>query len=96
VAWKRIEAGAPHFVFEVQVGGNFYEALAKLKHAWDTWNSRPFLVTTQAQKEKAAQWIRGSFHEIRAVLKVLPCEKVKELHDAVKKAGQLRHDLGID
>lgn len=27
------------------MAGNFYEALTKLKHAWDKWNSKPFLVT---------------------------------------------------
>jgi hypothetical protein len=47
VVWKRIERGDPNFVFEVQISGNFYEALAKLKHAWDKWNSRPFLVTNE-------------------------------------------------
>lgn len=96
VVWKRIEAGNPYAVFEVQVGGNFYEALAKLKHAWDKWNSRPFLVTSQQYKGKALEWIRGSFHEMERELKIIDCEKIKELHNAVKKARDLRAELGIN
>jgi predicted RNA-binding protein len=39
VIWKRIKAGTPSHVFEVQIGGNLEQALTKLKHAWDKWNS---------------------------------------------------------
>ncbi|NVM23748.1 MAG: hypothetical protein HWN68_18460 [Desulfobacterales bacterium] len=95
VAWKRIEAGNPHSVFEVQIGGNFYEALAKLKHAWDKWNSRPFLVTTDQYKERALHWLKGSFHEIEAEIKIVDCDKVKELYEAIKKAKGIITELGI-
>ncbi len=39
VIWKRIQKGVPTFVFEVQIGGNVTEALGKLKHSFDLWNS---------------------------------------------------------
>lgn len=95
VAWKRIEAGNPYAVFEVQIGGNFYEALAKLKHAWDKWNSRPFLVTTEQYKDRALEWIRGSFHEIETEMKIVDCNKIKELYEAIKKAKDIKAELGI-
>jgi len=95
VVWKRIEGGNPYAVFEVQIGGNFYEALAKLKHAWDKWNSRPFLVTTEQFKAKALAWIKGSFHEVEKEMTIVDCEKVKELYNAVKKAKDIKTDLGI-
>lgn len=58
VVWKRIKTGHPSHAFEVQIKGNFYQALAKLKHALDVWNSTPVLVTTdqfftQAELAKA-------------------------------------------
>jgi hypothetical protein len=95
VAWKRIERGDPTIVFEVQISGNFYEALAKLKHAWDKWNSRPFLVTTEAFRGKALDWVRGSFHEMQEELRIVDCEKVKELHEAIRKSKNLKEELGI-
>lgn len=95
VAWKRIEAGNPYAVFEVQIGGNFYEALAKLKHAWDKWNSRPFLVTTDQYKGKALEWVRGSFHEMQKELRIIDCQKVRELHEAIGKSKSLKEELGI-
>ena len=95
VAWKKIAAGNPYAVFEVQIGGNFYEALAKLKHAWDKWNSRPFLVTSEQYREKALAWVSGSFHEMQGELRIVDCEKVKELYEAAKKIKNLRAELGI-
>lgn len=95
VVWKRIELGNPYIVFEVQIGGNFYEALAKLKHAWDKWNSRPFLVTTEQYKEKALEWVRGSFHEIQREMLIVDCEKVKELYEAIRKIKSIKEELGI-
>ena len=95
VAWKRIAAGNPQAVFEVQIGGNFYEALAKLKHAWDIWNSRPYLVTTEQYKGKALQWLNGSFHEIESEVTIIACDRVRELYDAVRKAKEIESEFGI-
>jgi len=95
VAWKRIATGNPQYVFEVQIGGNFYEALAKLKHAWDIWNSRPYLVTTQQYRSKALQWLKGSFHEIESEVTIIECDRVRELHDAVRKAKEIKNEFGI-
>ena len=64
VVWKRIVKGNPYRAFEVQIGRNFFEALTKLKQAWDMWNSTPYLVTTDACMEKAKQLVEGSFHEM--------------------------------
>jgi hypothetical protein len=47
------------------MGGNFYEALTKHKHAWDKWNSKPFLVTTDTYELQAKALLEGSFHRMR-------------------------------
>lgn len=95
VVWKRIEAGSPYAAFEVQIGGNFYAALAKLKHAWDKWNSRPYLMTTEEYKRRAVEWVSGSFHEIERHIQIIDSAKVKDLYEAVKRARQLRDELDI-
>ena len=38
VVWRRLPESVPTYVFEVQVGGDLYHALGKLKHAYDIWN----------------------------------------------------------
>lgn len=43
VVWRRLPESVPTYVFEVQVSGDLYHALGKLKHAHDLWNSRIFL-----------------------------------------------------
>jgi len=52
VVWRKVERSVPTFVFEIQIGGDIYHAMAKLKHAFDLWNSNIFLVATIANKSK--------------------------------------------
>jgi len=89
VAWKRVAKGNPHAAFEVQIGGNFFEALTKLKHAWDTWRSVPILVTTDDYADKARQMVEGSFHEIHQQLRIIDPKDIGELHDAWKKIDEI-------
>lgn len=49
------------------MAGNFYEALTKLKHVLDKWNSRPYLVTTERYIERTKWLLEGSFHEMRGI-----------------------------
>jgi hypothetical protein len=64
VVWRRVERGSPTYVFEVQIGGDLYHAIGKLKHAHDLWNSNIFLVTARNDVAKAHQLLSGTFHEI--------------------------------
>ena len=95
VIWKRVETGDPYATFEVQIGGNFYEALAKLKHTWDKWNSRPFLVTTKECKPKAALWLKGAFHEVKDEIRIIDAKRIEEFYEALQKAKSLEKELGI-
>jgi hypothetical protein len=51
-------------VFEVQIGGDIYHAMSKLKHAFDLWNSHVFLVATMGDKSKYQELLSGTFHEV--------------------------------
>jgi len=35
VVWRRVQQSVPTYVFEIQIGGNLYQALVKLKHAFE-------------------------------------------------------------
>ena len=95
VAWKRITTGIPSHAFEIQIGGNFYEALAKLKHAYDKWNSKPILVTTEKYAKEAQNLLSGSFHEVRDVAKVVNWQNIVELYKLMRKTWKLRDQIGI-
>jgi len=95
VAWKRVSAGSPSHAFEVQIGGNFYEALSKLKHAYDMWNSKPILVTTEKYAEDATNLLQGSFHEIRNVISIVNWKRVSRLYELLKEAEATRKDVGL-
>lgn len=95
VVWRRVERSVPTYVFEVQVGGDVYHALAKLKHAFDLWNSHLFLVASQADSNKARNLLSGTFHEINDRVKFLELEKVEELYRRKKAYSDLEKELGI-
>jgi len=88
VVWRKVVKSVPTYVFEVQVGGDIYHALGKLKHAHDLWNSRIFLVADRVTVgDRISHLLSGTFHEIQAALQVLEVDRVTRLH-ALK--GELR------
>jgi predicted RNA-binding protein len=96
VVWRRVEKSVPTYVFEVQVGGDIYRALAKLKHAYDLWNSRIFLVAAVEEKSRVDNLLSGTFHEIRRRLRFLEINKVQQLYSHKKAYRELEKTLGID
>lgn len=95
VVWRRVEKSVPTYVFEIQVGGDIYHALAKLKHAHDLWNSRIFLVAGPADRDKAASLLSGTFHEIRDRIVFVEIEKMQELYTRKRAYRELEEDVGM-
>jgi hypothetical protein len=93
VVWKTITAGNPKWAFEVQMSGNFYEALTKLKHAWDKWNSKPILVTTDEYMAQAKSLLEGSFHEMREDARIVNWEKIVKLYRCLKEAYEIKSEI---
>jgi hypothetical protein len=93
VVWKKITAGNPQWAFEVQMGGNFYEALTKLKHAWDKWNCKPFLVTTDHYVTQAKSLLEGSFHEMREDARIVNWEKIVRLCQLLRDVHKIRSEI---
>ena len=95
VVWRRVEQSVPTYVFEVQVGGDVYHALAKLKHAFDLWNSHIFIVASEAERNKVENLLSGTFHEISSRIKFIQLEQVEELYKRKKDYLDFEKELGI-
>lgn len=95
VVWRRVEKSVPTYVFEIQVGGDIYHALAKLKHAYDLWNSRIFLIAAASDEAKFNTLISGTFHEIQERIRFIDTTKVEDLYLRKKAYRQLEGSLGI-
>lgn len=96
VAWRRVVRGVPTKVFEVQVGGSLHQALSKLKHAFDLWNSEPFLIVDDASRAKADELLDGTFHELKPHVKVIPAGRVEELYQSLVAQKTLCKEFGIE
>lgn len=95
VVWRRVEKSVPTYAFEIQIGGDLYHALAKLKHAYDIWNSNIYLVTEEGCRDKIDELLAGTFHEIRNVVKIISLEQIKHLHALQVQDVQLRREIGL-
>ena len=95
VVWRRVKQSVPTYVFEVHVRGDLYHDLAKLKHAFDLWNSHIFLVGNDNDQPRIRDLVRGSFHEINSQLKFIDSSKVKELHKQKRALIDLENELGL-
>ncbi|MCW3134375.1 MAG: EVE domain-containing protein [Methanophagales archaeon] len=95
VVWRRVERSVPTFVFEVQIGGDIYHAMAKLKHASDLWNSHIFLVATMREKSKYQELISGTFHEVADKMRFIDVTLVKELLEKKRGYKEMERALGI-
>lgn len=89
VIWKDSEASPRvSHVFEVQYRGKIESALTRLKHAYDTQRSKPFLVLADKKEDKKVSellypYLTGSFHEIAKVTTILSPQDIERLYQAL-------------
>jgi len=95
VVWRRVEKSVPTYAFEIQVGGDIYHALSKLKHAYDLWNSNIYLVIEERHREKAQELLSGTFHEIAATIRIINLAQVNELYALQVNDVKLRQKMGL-
>jgi len=95
VVWRRVPTSVPTFVFEVQIGGNMHQAMTKLKHAFDLWNSNIYIITSDEQLPKVDMLKSGAFHEIKDRLRTLTTSKVQEIHELQKRDYQIKREIGF-
>ena len=88
VVWRKIPAAVPSHVFEVQVGGNLTEALARLKSAANLWNSKIFLVANSKDTEKARWMLGGSFPDIAQSMRFLVPAEVAEYVEMKRRLAE--------
>lgn len=95
VTWKKVMRGVPTKVFEVQISGSIHKALGTLKHAFDLWNSEPFLIIRKQDKRKVDVLLSGTFHEIADEVKVITTDKIKEFFMFLQKSTKLKRELNL-
>jgi predicted RNA-binding protein len=95
VAWRLAVRQNPDHAWEVQIGGNFFEALAKLKHAWDLWKADPYLVTTEHFEEETRKLLGGTFHEIKPHIRVVNWKEIVKLYKLLRDATLIEKEMKL-
>lgn len=97
VVWRE-SAHAPRLshVFEVQIAGSVDSALTRLKQAYDTQRSQPFLVIGDERDVAfARKRMKGSFHELQRYVTVIGVGELQRLYAALKTHEVLLSKLMI-
>ncbi len=91
VVWRdTVSAPRLSHVFEVQISGSVDSALTRLKHAYDSQRSRPFLVVAgERDRRFAGKRLSGSFHEIWEIVTVIGVGELRRLYEALKNHQDL-------
>ena len=86
VVWREsVNAPRLSHVFEVQIAGSVDSALTRLKHAYDTQRSRPFLVIADERDTRfAGKRMSGSFHEIQPYVTVIGVGELQRLYESLR------------
>lgn len=95
VVWRRLPQSVPGYVFEVQVEGNLSEALARLKHAFDLWNSHIYLIARASDRDRVADLLSGAFHEIQPHLILAEAQVIEDLAHLKERVRALEADLRL-
>jgi len=95
VVWRRVQRSVPTYVFEVQVEGDIYHAMAKLKHASDLWNSHIFLVAGNKERGKYHELLAGTFHEVAHRMQFVEIGLVSQLLAKKMDYKRMEEALGI-
>lgn len=92
--WRRMVRSVPTFSFEVQVGGDVFHALGKLKHARELWNSRVFIVGDTGEfLSRTEELLEGTFHEIRTELRIIDVNELSRLHELKREVREKEQRL---
>jgi len=95
VIWKRTIRSVPTFAFSVNLSDDFDRSIKPLKHSFDLWNSRPFLVTDESKVKKVQDFSAGTYHEFSENLKILTAAQIQELHKSKKRYFNLEERYGL-
>ncbi|MFC2154129.1 EVE domain-containing protein [Candidatus Altiarchaeota archaeon] len=98
VVWMRVSqttGGAPTYAFEVQVGGNITDALAKLRTAYNRWNSNILIIVSEEDNGKVQSSLTTLFPELTEKITILDTKKVRELYEITIKKNKLESTLNL-
>lgn len=77
-------------VFEVQSKGNIDSAFAKLKRAYQSQRSKPFLIlSSESDTRRALKSLNSEFLEIEEALTILSFPEVKKIHENLSEIADL-------
>lgn len=95
VVWKREIAGVPTFAFEVELSGGIERAIARLKFAYNRWNSQPRIIAPKEISKKINNIIATESRIFSQQFKMYDPEQMIDLLNKKRELKTIETNLGI-
>lgn len=95
VVWKREISGVPTYAFEVELSGMLERSVARLKFAFQRWNSRPRLVVPAQDFKKLNNIVYAEDKPFSQEVKIYKPEQIAGLAQKKKELKSLEENLNI-
>lgn len=95
VVWKREIGGVPTYAFEIELSGMLERSLARLKFAFQRWNSRPRMVVPPQSFKKLNNIIYAEDKPFSREMKIYKPEQIVELIQKKQELKSLEENLNI-
>lgn len=95
VVWKREIAGAPTFVFEVELSGAVEKAMARLKFSFNRWNSRPRIVVPKEDFKKVNNIVPAEEKDFQSQFRMYEPSQISELINRKYELKTVEQNLGL-
>lgn len=95
VIWRESEK-SPRLshIFEVQSKGNIDSAFAKLKRAYQSQRTKPFLiVSSERDLNRARQSLAREFQDIESAVTILTFPQIKSVHQNLRNIAEIIREL---
>ena len=95
VVWKREISGAPTFAFEIELSGGIERAIARLKFAYNRWNSQPRIIVPQTFAQKINNIVAAEDRVFSQQFKMYEPNQLIELLNKKRELKTTEQNLGL-
>lgn len=94
IVWRKRADGNPTHVFVLK-RGDAKKTLTELKHAFDLWQAKPYLILNRKGMDQVKALLNNNFHEIENNVRLISFKELKEILSPTLKYFKLLDELKV-
>lgn len=95
VVWKREHTGVPTFAFEIEFSNNVERAVARLRVAFQRWNSQPRLIADETDRTRIENLIIREERAFQSSFRWIPPSAIERVLKVKRDLKELEQGVGL-